>query len=450
MNKTRIKDMTEGNPLQLIFTFALPIFLGNIFQQLYNVLDTMIAGYNLGDNALAAIGATSAIYSLIIGMANGMNNGYSIIVARSYGEKNMEKLRHSVGVMLILNVITALLFTLLSCIFIMPILKLLNTPPEIIKDAYEFIIIILLGITSTILYNMEAGVLRALGNSKTPLVFLIISLFFNLAMDLIFVVIMHGGVWSTALATVLSEVLSVILCFIHIVKYYPELKLSKKHFHFDKELIIEMFTTGLSMGLMSSIFALGTVILQGSINSLGKATITAHLAARKLDEMLMLPLSTLVTANATFVGQNYGAKKINRIREGIKKTCILGFIWATFCVLIAYTAAPILTKALTGTSDSYITNMAAKYLKINLPFFYVLHILLVLRTSLQGIGRKIAPLISSSIEMIGKFAAVLWLVPKLGYLGVCIVEPILWVLCTLFLLGTFFKIEKDFEKLKIS
>lgn len=293
---------------------------------------------------------------------------------------------------------------------------------------------------------MEAGILRALGNSKTPLFFLIVSLVVNVALDLVFVVQMKLGVSSTALATVLAQILSAVLCYIYILKYYPELKLSKRHLIFEKKLVGEMFATGLSMGLMYSIFSIGSVVLQSAINGLGKATITAHLAARKIDEMMMLPLSTLVTANATFVGQNYGAKKMERIKEGIKKTCLSGFIWATFSIIIVFTMAPILINVITGTSDNYVIETATKYLKINIPFFYPLAILLVVRTSLQGIGRKIAPLVSSSIELIGKCVVTWWLVPKIGYLGVCISEPILWVLCMLFLSGTLLRIRNDFIK----
>lgn len=442
----RIKDMTEGNTIKLIIMFALPIFLGNILQQFYNVIDTVIAGYNLGDDALAAIGATSAICSLIIGMAVGMNNGYSIIVARTFGEKDEEKLKNAVALMFILNIIIGLLITITSLIIAMPVLRLLNTPPEIIDNAYRFIVIIFIGIPATILYNMEAGILRALGNSKTPLFFLIISLLINIGLDLFFIIVMHMGISGAAFATVLSEILAAVLGFIHIVKYYPELKLSRKNFQFEKDFVVEMFTVGLSMGLMSSIFAIGTVMLQGAINGLGKATITAHMAARKIDEALMYPLGTLAAANATFVGQNYGAKKMERIKEGIKKTCLVGFIWSTIAVVLIYLFAPALAKIITGSSEAYIIDTAAKYLKINIPFFYVLDILLVFRTSLQGLGRKIAPLISSSIELVGKCVATWYLTPKLGYFGVCVTEPILWILCMLFLAGIFLKHSKGILK----
>lgn len=444
--KSSSKDMTLGDPVRLILAFAIPIFIGNIIQQFYSVMDTMIAGHQVGDDALAAIGATGSIYNLVIGMANGMNNGYAIIISRAFGAKDEKKMKHAIAVTIVLNALVAVFFTILSCIFIMPLLKLLNTPDKIIMDSYRYIIIILLGMVITVAYNMEAGILRALGNSRTPLYFLIISSIANIILDLVFVVVFSLGIQGLALATVIAQAISAILCFWYIKKYYKELKIRKEDFRFQRHLVSETFMTGLSMGLMNCIYTIGSVMLQRAINTFGEATITAHFAARKLDSMLMLPLSTLAAANATFVSQNYGANKIDRIKMGIKKTCIIGFVWSTFSVLVSFVCGPILVQWLTNTNDTYIIDTAALYLNTNTPFFYSLGILFVLRTSLQGIGRKIAPLVSSSIELVGKAIAAFWIVPKIAYIGVCFTEPVLWVLCTIFLFFSFFTAYKSLKE----
>ena len=221
MSQTKVKDMTQGNVIKIIVLFALPIYLGSVFQQFYNIVDTMIAGRYLGDDALAAIGATSAIYSTVLSLANGMNNGYAIIVARAFGEKNYGKVRNSVGLMLILNITSAMILTVIAIVSLPGLLRIIQTPNEIMASAYTYIVVILAGLCITIFYNMEAVVLRALGNSKTPLIFLIAACFLNIFLDISFVVVFHMGVGGLAFATVISQFLSVIACFIHIKRNYP-------------------------------------------------------------------------------------------------------------------------------------------------------------------------------------------------------------------------------------
>lgn len=441
-SKSRIMNMTSGDPLHLIIMFALPIFVGNLFQQLYNVSDIMIAGYNLGDEAVAAIGATSSIYSLILGMANGMNNGYAIIVARSFGAKDIEKLKNSVALMLVLNIVISFIFTIISMAVIRNILVAMNTPSDVLDQAYNYIVIILLGMPATIGYNMEAGLLRALGNSKTPLFFLIMSCSLNIVLDLLFIAVFHMGVGGAAIATVLAQLVSVILCFVHILRYFPELKLEKKNFNFTMDFVAEMFMTGLSMGLMNSVFAIGSVVLQSAINGLGTVVITAHTVARKIITLCMQPLGTLSTANATFASQNFGANQMERIKIGIKKTCLAGFVWSAFTLIVVNIFAGQLVSLFSGTKDTDVIKYAVLNLRINMPFYFPLGILFVLRTSLQGLGRKVAPLISSGIELVFKLFATWVLVPIFGYTGASIAEPVTWLLCMLFLLQAFYKAMK--------
>ncbi|GKX66663.1 MATE family efflux transporter [Inconstantimicrobium mannanitabidum] len=429
-----MKDLTKGSPIKLIIAFAIPILIGNIFQQLYNLIDTVIVGQTLSVKALAAVGATAPIVSLIIGFAIGMTNGFAVIVARYFGAKDYEKMRQAVAGTIVLGLATSAVLTVSSLLGIKSLLNLLDTPKDIMDNALLFIRIILLGMTFSMLYNMLAGILRALGDTKNPLYFLIISTVVNIILDFLFICTFRMGIEGAAYATVLSQLLSTVLCFRYILKNYPILRLKRRHFKFKRSLIVELFSTGISMGLMLSVVASGTVILQSSINGFGTATIAAHTAARKISEMFMLPFGTLSVTAATFSSQNYGAKKPDRIKKGLKQTILVSWIWATVCIIISYTFMPIIISGITGTSQIEIIQTATKYLRIDTPFYYVLGILLILRSTLQGIGQKVIPIIASFFELGGKIVAVSYLAPTMGYFGICITEPIIWVVCTAFLL----------------
>lgn len=429
-----MKDLTKGSPIKLIIAFAIPILIGNIFQQLYNLIDTVIVGQTLSVKALAAVGATAPIVSLIIGFAIGMTNGFAVIVARYFGAKDYEKMRQAVAGTIVLGLATSAVLTVSSLFGIKSLLNLLDTPKDIMDNALLFIRIILLGMTFSMLYNMLSGILRALGDTKNPLYFLIISTVVNIILDFLFICTFKMGIEGAAYATVLSQLLSTVLCFRYILKNYPILRLKRKHFKFKRSLMVELFSTGISMGLMLSVVASGTVILQSSINGFGTATIAAHTAARKISEMFMLPFGTLSVTAATFSSQNYGAKKPDRIKKGLKQTILVSWIWATVCIIISYTFMPIIISGITGTSQTAIIQTATKYLRIDTPFYYVLGILLILRSTLQGIGQKVVPIIASFFELGGKIVAVSYLAPTMGYFGICITEPIIWVVCTGFLL----------------
>lgn len=444
MEKNKVTDLTTGSPAKLIFYFALPIFLGSVFQQMYNLADTVIVGYTLGENALAAIGSTTPLFGLIVGMAIGMNNGFSIVIARYFGAKDMNKMRQAVAITVILDLIIALVFTFVGVSIIRYLLEFLNTPLEIINDAYGYIVIILMFMIVTIMYNMIAGVLRALGDSRSPLIYLIYASILNVVLVFTFILVFKWGIRGSAYATVIAQLFAVILGFNHIIKKCPELKLTKADFKYDSTMLMELFTSGLSMGFMLSLVSIGSVALQSAINSFGKEIITAHMAARKVSEIYMMPLGTLATASATFVSQNYGAKKYERINIGLKKTVTMGVIWSTIVVITAFAFGPYMIKFLTGTNDTLIIDTAVKYLRINTPFYYVLAVLLIYRSTLQGIGRKFTPLVSSSIELLSKFAVVGFLAPTIGYLGVCISEPIIWIACSIFVLVVFYS-DKNFK-----
>ena len=343
--------MTEGNILRNIVFFAIPILIGNIFQQLYNVADTAIIGNLLGDSALAAVGASTPVYGLLIGFAGGLTNGFAVVIARYFGAKNEREMKKAVSLTYILSGIIALVLTITGALVLHPLMQSLKTPDDIIADTESYMMIIILFSSVTIAYNMLAGMMRAVGNSKAPLYFLIASTFVNIGLDFLFVKGFDMGVAGAAYATVISQGVSVILCFIYALKKCDFLIFRKSELVLDRSMLSNLTSTGLSMGLMYAIVSIGSVILQGAVNSFGTSTITAPTAARKIDDIFMLTLGTIAMSSSTFASQNYGAGKIDRVKKGILYSIFLSFGWSAFSVLCAVVfRVPIIT-ALTGTAD---------------------------------------------------------------------------------------------------
>ena len=444
--KAKSVSLTEGKILKSLVIFAIPILIGNIFQQLYNVADTAIIGNVLGDQALAAVGATTALYSLVIGFANGITNGFSVVLARVFGEKDEEKLKQTSALIYFLTVIISIILTLASVISLHSILVMLKTPENILPKTESYLHIILTFAIVTMLYNMFSGILRAIGDSKTPLYFLLLSSALNVGLDFLFVKGLNRGIGGAAEATVIAQIVSVSLCIVYIWKKCPVLKFSMRYLKWDKALVKELLLTGFSMGLMLVVVSIGSVALQSAVNSLGEQIIAAHTAARKIDEIFMMPLGTLATAAATFASQNFGAGKYDRVYKGIKDAVLIAIGWSACAILIVFAIGKYMVKWLTGTSDAEIISNALMYMKINIVFFLVLSILLVLRSSLQGVGRKIVPVLGSGVELILKFGAVNIITNRLGYFGVCILEPIIWGICAIMVLVDFVVYQKTYKQ----
>ncbi len=432
--KASTLKMTEGSILKNLIWFAVPILIGNIFQQLYNVADTAIIGNLLGDNALAAVGASAPIYNLIVGFAGGLTNGFAVIIARHFGANDMQRLKKAVAMTYVLSAAIAVVLTITSLAVLHPLMAALKTPSDIIADTESYMGIILMFSAITIAYNMLAGMMRAVGNTKAPLYFLMISVFVNIGLDFLFVKGFEMGVAGAAYATVISQTVSVVLCFIYAVKKCRFLIFDRTCFEMNRPMLADLSLTGLSMGLMYAIVSVGSVILQGAVNSFGTSTITAHTAARKIDDIFMLTLGTIAMASSTFASQNYGAGRIDRVKKGIKYSFFLAFGWSAFSVLCAVLFRVPLISALTGTSDETVIDTASQYIIINISFFFVLGILLVLRSSLQGVGRKLVPVCGSGIELIMKVVGAMVFAPQLGYFGICILEPIIWTICAVIVL----------------
>lgn len=440
----KTKDLTQGNVAKLLLFFAFPTLLSNVFQQFYNLADTAIAGHILGDNALVAIGASSTVNSLVLSFAWGLNGGFGIIIAQCFGAKDFKKLKKSVAISLSINV----LFSLIVCIFGIfmsrPMLQALNTPAARLNEANSYISVILVFIIVPMLYNLEAVILRSLGDSKTPLYFLIFSSVLNIILDYVLIKFTQMGVKGAAVATVLAQLLSVILCFVVILKNFKIIRLKKNDFHFSASLFKNMMSAGMAMAVMNSIFSIGSIIMQGSINALGEDVIAAHLGSRKVAEMFMQPLVTIGTACSTFVGQNYGALKIGRIKASIKYSTIYSFIWSVFTFFILWFFGGQIARLVTGSASQVVFDNTQMYLRINAPFYFVLGLLFTLRFSIQSVDRKMPPIISSSMELASKIAAAYLFIPLWGYLGACIAEPLSWTLGAIYLLFVF---KKEFKRL---
>lgn len=430
-----MKELTSGNPAKIIFAFAVPIIIGSLFQQLYSMIDTVIVGRTIGVEAIAALGSTSYISNLIIGFMSGLTNGFAIITARHFGAGDHVKMRRSVAGTIILGLGVSALFTVISRICLVPFLKLLNTPDEIFDMACSYISVILLFMTAAMLYNMSAGVLRAVGDSVTPLVFLIISSLINVILDILFIAKLHMGVQGAAYATVISQAFSFIMCCIYIVTRFPYLIPGPEEFKISAAEIWELLSMGLSLALMFSIVEIGSLILQRAINKFGTLTITAHTAARKISSILMLPYSAFGSACATYCSQNIGAGRPERVGKGIKSAIVMSWIWSAFAVLAGYLFSPYIVSWIAGTDEQYIIGLAAKYMRVNTPFYFILAVLIVMRSSLQGLGRKTVPVASSVIEMVGKAVVAFAAAPTLGYFGVMISEPVVWFFMTVLLVA---------------
>lgn len=433
----RMKDMTNGNPWKLILAFAIPVLLGNIFQQFYTMADTMMVGQILGVNSLAAMGASTSLANLIIGLATGIAMGTSIMIAQYYGAKNDVGMRKATAGCVRICLISALLMTIVALCLQKPLLVLLKTPDSILDMADGYLMILYGGLLITMLYNMLASILRAVGDSKTPLYFLIIASMTNVALDYVFIANFHWGINGAGYATVIAQGLSVLLCFIYMKKKYPMFIVKKEDFTFEKEVYHRQITMGISMGLMNSIVSLGSVILQSAVNALGEITIAAHTAARKIVEMFMQPLISIAIADTTFVSQNMGAGKYHRIREGMLKSVGISFVWVIVVILLSYTGIEFLIGFLVNAKQTEVISLAAFYTRISSMFYFALAVLFIYRNGLQGLGNGRIPIVSSCIEMAVKVLATFLLIPYTGYLGVALAEPIAWclmapVLCVFF------------------
>ncbi|MDF2889319.1 MAG: efflux family protein [Lacrimispora sp.] len=433
--KSRVLDMTKGSPFQLLLYFSLPLFFGNLLQQLYSLADASIAGHLLGDGALAQIGATAALYSLIINFAFGLNNGLALTVSKHFGAGEQKEMKQAVCWMVSISCIFAVFLTAVFLFFRHSLLLKLQIPEDTLAGALSYFTIILAGIPLSMAYNLEFSLLQAVGNSFTPLLFLLFSSVLNVGLDFLFMGSLTMGVQGAAVATVLAQGISAVLCLFYIVKNYRDLQFHKEDYVVRPGFVLGMLWTGLSMALMSTIYNIGSVVLQSSINALGSVYIAAQMGARRLAELFYNPGLALAASIATYSSQNYGANCRSRITKGIRTALLLYGVWWLFAVGFIFLFAENAVKLITGSGSQEIVSNAVLYLQISIPMIPPMALLVILRSALQGMGRPVLPLLCSVIELIGKVWFSLWMVPVWGYIAVCICEPILWVICALVILA---------------
>lgn len=423
----KTKTLTEGTPWKQILLFSIPIFWGNVFQLLYSLVDTKIVGSTLGTEALAAVGSVSTLHTLMTGFLNGLTLGFSLITAMCFGAKNRKRLKKTFAAAISLGVLTTLAFVLMLMIFLHPVLNLLHVPQAQFEMAYAYISVLIVGLFATLFYNLCANTLRAIGDALTPLIFLILATVSNIGMDYLFILGFQMGVQGAAYATVLAQLLSVVLCLIRIFRKFPILHIQKEDFRFDRELMAEMYKSGLSMGLMSCLVGIGTILLQSAINTLGTTVIVAHTAARKVFELVSLPNSVLGSAMATYCGQNYGARRFDRIRQGIRASLIIAAVWAVVVFLICHTIEGKLIQFVASTTNPDVIYWGSTYLKVDMSFIVICGVIVILRNSMQGFGDRVIPVFSSCIELAGKIMFAFVFAPMFAYWGIIWAEPMVWI-----------------------
>lgn len=450
MKNELTKDMTTGNPVKLILLFSIPLFIGNVFQQFYSMVDTIIVGRFVGVDALAAVGSTGSMSFLINGFVIGLTSGFAVLVSQKFGAKDEDGLRKAAASAIILSIIAAIIVTIVSVVFAKPLLHIMNTPDNIINDANAYISVIYGGTIATVAYNMLASLLRALGDSKTPLYFLIIASILNVILDVIFIVNFNMGVSGAAYATIISQGVSSILCLIYTYKKHKILRLKKEDFKVKKRVYIKHLKIGVPMALQFSITALGIMTVQGALNVFGSTVIASYTAASKVLQIVMQPAITFGVTMATYCGQNLGAKNYDRIKEGVKKCTEISIGTSIIAGLILVFGGKYFVGLFISNPDASILAYAQECLNYSAAFFIPLGLIFIYRNALQGMGESFVPMMAGAYELIAR-AVVAFTLPKfMGYTGICLADPIAWLAASIPLGIYYYKKMKSIENTKIA
>lgn len=433
---SNINDMTVGSPTRDIIKFALPLICGYILQQMYLIIDAAIVGRWIGVEALAAVGASSSMMFLIMGFCNGSCAGFAIPVAQSFGAKDLSSMRSYVSNALRISAVIAVVITIFTCIFCERILKIVNTPDEVFHDAYIFLLLNFIAIPFTIAYNILSGFIRALGNSKQPFYFLIISSFVNIGLDVILILIIGMGVEGAGIATLLSQAFSGLLCWLYIRKRMHILIPRGDERRYDDKKVGRLLNNGIPMGLQFSITGIGIIMLQSANNALGTTYVAAFTASMRVKYLFTCVFENIGVAMATYCGQNIGAQKVHRIALGIRSAVKIMLVYFVISLLLIVPFADYMMMLFVNPGESEIVHNAAMFMRIACYFYPVLGLLTILRYSIQGLGYSNLSMLSGVMEMIARCGVSLWLVPALHFVGVCYGDPVAWMAADLFLVPT--------------
>ena len=429
-----VQDLTKGKPINLIIRFCLPLMVGNMFQQFYNMVDSIVVGKFVGKAALSAVGSVSSLNFLVIGSVIGLCSGFAIPIAQSFGAGDRDKIRKLTFNIIVLSAGIGTVVTVLMLAFADNLLRFLNTPEDIFADAYSYIVIIFGGIVATVLYNLLASLIRAVGDSKTPLYFLILSSVLNIVLDLLFVIKFSMGVKGVAIATVISQAVSGLLCLIYVKKQFYILHIHREDMKMDKKLCKELLYAGLPMSLQFSITAIGSVMLQSCVNSLGSDVIAAVTAASKTQLMIVLPSETIGLTMATYCGQNLGARRVDRIKTGVRQALFLALIYSAIAMLIAYFGGTYISLLFIDRSETLVLSYISQFLLTCSLFYPVLILIFIFRNSLQGIGYSISAMMAGVFELVARGVAGFGFVLRFGYKAVCFANPAAWAAADLLLI----------------
>ncbi|MEF2666180.1 MAG: MATE family efflux transporter [Lachnospira eligens] len=432
-----VKDMTNGSPSKHILGFAVPMLFGMLFQQFYNLVDTIIVGKTLGVEALAGVGATGSINFMIIGFCMGVCNGFVIPVAQCFGAKKPADLRKYVFNGYICSIVFAIVLTLASVIFCRRILIIMNTPADIIDHAYNYIVVIFIGIPTVFLYNMVSGVIRSLGDSKTPVVFLVLSSIINVVLDFFLILVCKMGVAGAGWATVTSQLISGLTCLIYMYKKYDILKGDKSERVLDRRFITNLCMNGVPMGLQYSITAIGSTILQAAVNTLGSTYVAAMTAGSKMFNFTCCPFDALGSTMATYAGQNVGAAKIKRLGQGVRSAMIIGSVYSVLSLIALYFTTDYIALLFVNASETTIIVLTRQFILASACFYIPLTGVNVVRFCIQGMGFSVFAISAGILEMIGRAFAAIILIPSIGFMGACLASPIAWIAADAFLFPAF-------------
>lgn len=440
------KDMTSGSPAKLIFGFAIPMFLGLLFQQFYSMVDTLIVGKFLGVNPLAGVGSTTSLNFMVLGFCMGVCNGFAIPVAQMFGAKEEHRLRKYVTNGAWLCIVFSIVMTLVVVAVCRPVLVLMQTPEEIFEYAYVYIVIVFWGIPCTFLYNILAAIIRSLGDSKTPVIFLAISSGINIVLDLVFVLVFDMGVEGPAIATVLAQGISGIICLWYMYRKFPVLHASRDEWKPELHYMGKLCYIGVPMGLQYSVTAIGTLVLQAAVNGLGAAVVAGVTAAQKINMFISCPIESLGQTMAPYAGQNMGAGKIDRIGKGLKSAVLMGWGVSIICFLIAVLFGKQLTMLFVDASETTIISYSYQFLLYCTGGYCLLTLVNTVRFTIQGMGFSVFAILSGIMEMIARILAATVVVQMIGFAGTCLAHPMAWLFADVFLIPAFFWCRKKVAK----
>lgn len=442
-----MKDLTTGSPMRLILGFAVPMLLGLLFQQFYNMVDTIVVGKFLGVSALASVGSTGSINFMINGFCIGVCSGFAIPIAQRFGAGDYHGLRKFTANAGWLSAAFAVVMTAVVGVLCMDILRWMQTPEDIIQGAYDYIFIIFLGIPVTYLYNMLSGIIRSLGDSRTPVYFLLLSSVMNIFLDVFTILVMGMGVDGPAYATVVSQGISGLLCLVYMIKHYPVLKMTEEEKKPDPNMMKILCSMGIPMGLQYSITAIGSVVLQAAVNSLGSMAVAAVSAGNKVSMFFCCPFDALGGTMATFAGQNVGAGKLDRVREGVKMASIIGIVYSVIAFAVLALGGKYIALLFLDAGETEIIDQVSIFLIGNSMFYIPLVFVNVVRFAIQGMGFSTFAILAGVCEMAARTFVGFFLVPIFGYLPICIASPLAWICADLFLIPAFYHCLKKLKKL---